>query len=66
MPAGQERGAAAVVIAPPRILLLGGAAGTAALASVLAFDVTTETWSRLPDLPTARSHAARTSRSTVA
>ena len=58
MPAGQERGAAAVVVSPPHVFLLGGATSGGALASVLDFNVSTSTWSQLPDLPTARSHAA--------
>jgi N-acetylneuraminic acid mutarotase len=58
MPAGQERGAAAVVGSPPHIFLLGGATAGGALGSVLDFNVSTEEWSRLPDLPVARSHAA--------
>jgi len=59
MPPGQERGAAAVVVAPPHVYLIGGAAaGTAALASVLDYDLAMSTWAQLPDLPSPRSHAA--------
>lgn len=59
LPAGQERGAAAVVAAPPHIYLIGGsAAGTAALASVLDYNLAAGTWTPLPDLPAPRSHAA--------
>jgi N-acetylneuraminic acid mutarotase len=59
LPPGQERGAAAVVVAPPHVYLLGGSsAGTAALASVLDYNVAASTWTPLPDLPAPRSHAA--------
>lgn len=58
MPAGMERGAAGVTALPPRLILAGGATQTAALASVLAYDLSTDTWSQLPDLPAPRSHPA--------
>ena len=60
MPAGFERGSAAVVISPPRIYLLGGASTTAALASVIFYDVTADAWTTgaFPDLPAPRSHPA--------
>lgn len=59
LPPGQERGAAAVVVAPPHAYLIGGAAaGTAALATVLDYNLATSTWTQLPDLPSPRSHAA--------
>jgi hypothetical protein len=60
IPAGFERGSAAVVVAPPRIYLLGGASTTAALASVIFYDVSADTWTTgaLPDLPAPRSHPA--------
>lgn len=58
MPAGLERGAAAVVISPPNIFLLGGASSTEAVATNLVYDLTENTWTRLPDLPAPRSHAA--------
>lgn len=58
LPAGLERGAAGVVVNPPHIYLIGGASSTAALASVLDYDLMTDTWAQLPDLPAARSHPA--------
>jgi hypothetical protein len=58
MPPGQERGAAGIVVAPPHIYLLGGASTTAPLATCLAYNLATDTWSMLPDLPTPRSHPA--------
>lgn len=58
LPAGMERGAAGVIVAPPHIYLLGGASTTSALASCLDYDLMTDTWSRLPDLPAPRSHPA--------
>jgi hypothetical protein len=59
LPAGEERGAAAVVVSPPHVYLIGGgAAGTGALASVLDYNLAASTWTRLPDLPSPRSHAA--------
>jgi hypothetical protein len=58
MPPGQERGAAGIVVSPPHIFLLGGASTTAALATVLDYNIATNTWSRLPDLPSPRSHPA--------
>lgn len=57
MPAGLARGAAAVVVAPPHVFLLGGASTTTALASVLDYNVATDAWEVLPELPTPRSHA---------
>ncbi len=58
MPAGLERGAAAVVAAPPRIYVIGGAIANSAVATVLAYDISSDTWTQLPDLPSPRSHAA--------
>ena len=59
LPPGLERGAAAVVTSPPHVYLIGGAAaGTAALASVLDYNLATGEWTQLPDLPSPRSHAA--------
>ena len=60
MPAGLERGAAAIVAAPPRIYVIGGAIATTAVATVLVYDIPTDTWSQRPDLPSPRSHAAAT------
>lgn len=58
MPDGMERGAAAVVVNPPHIYLIGGASTSDALATVLDYDFSTDSWSMLPELPTPRSHAA--------
>ncbi|TMQ13854.1 MAG: hypothetical protein E6J90_27815 [Deltaproteobacteria bacterium] len=58
LPAGDERGASGVVTATGRIYLLGGASSTAALASCLEYDLVTQTWSHLPDLPAPRAHPA--------
>lgn len=58
IPQGFERGAAAVVVAPPHIFLLGGATLTGAVATCLAYNLSSNTWTRLPDLPSPRSHAA--------
>jgi hypothetical protein len=58
IPPGLERGAAAVVVAPPHIYLLGGATLTGSVATCLAYNLSSNTWSRLPDLPSPRSHAA--------
>jgi N-acetylneuraminic acid mutarotase len=58
MPVGQERGASGIIIAPPHIYLIGGASTTAALATCLDYDFSTDTWSMLPDLPAPRSHPA--------
>lgn len=58
MPAGMERGAAAVISSPPYIYLLGGASTSAALASCLRYDFSTQVWSQIPDLPGPRSHGA--------
>lgn len=58
MPVSEERGAAGIVVAPPHIYLIGGASSTGALASVLDYDITSDTWSKLPDLPAPRSHPA--------
>jgi len=59
LPPGEERGAAAVVVSPPHVYLIGGStAGLGALASVLEYNLTAAAWTRLPDLPAPRSHAA--------
>jgi N-acetylneuraminic acid mutarotase len=58
MPAGEERGAAGIIVAPPHIYLLGGASSTGALKTCLDYDITTDTWTMLPDLPAPRSHPA--------
>lgn len=58
MPAGEERGAAGIIVAPPHIYLLGGASSTGALKTCLDYDITTDTWTMLPELPAPRSHPA--------
>lgn len=58
MPVGEERGAAGIIVAPPHIYLIGGASSTGALATCLDYDITLDTWTKLPDLPAARSHPA--------
>jgi len=58
MPAGLERGAAGVVAAPPHIYLIGGAVQDAAVATVLDYNISTDSWTQLPDLPSPRSHPA--------
>jgi len=58
MPPGYERGAAAVVVSPPHVFLLGGATMTGAVATNLDYNLSTDTWSLLPELPSPRSHAA--------
>jgi len=58
MPAGEERGAAGIAVAPPHVYLVGGASTAGVLASVLDYNLTTQTWTNLPDLPAPRSHAA--------
>jgi hypothetical protein len=56
MPAGLERGAAAVAVASDRIYIAGGADATDALASVLTYTPSTDTWAQVQDLPSPRSH----------
>ena len=58
MPVGEERGAAGIIVAPPHIYLIGGASSTGALKTCLAYDITLDTWSMLPELPAPRSHPA--------
>jgi N-acetylneuraminic acid mutarotase len=58
MPPGMERDAAGIVVAPPNIILIGGATTTDALASVIKYDYSTNTWAELPSLPAKRSHPA--------
>jgi hypothetical protein len=58
MPAGQERGAAALIAAPPHLYIIGGAFTTDAVATGLDYDLTTDSWSMLPVLPSPRSHPA--------
>jgi N-acetylneuraminic acid mutarotase len=57
-PIPEPRSAAAVVVAPPFIYLVGGATQDDAVASVFAYNYSSDTWSRLPDLPAKRSHPA--------
>ena len=54
----EPRSAAGVVIASPFIYLLGGATQTDAVASVIAYNFSSDIWTRLPDLPAKRSHPA--------
>lgn len=58
MPVGQERGAAGIISAPSHIYLIGGASTTAALATCLDYNFSSDTWSVLPALPLPRSHPA--------
>jgi len=55
-PAGLERAAAGVVVAPPNIILVGGATETAAVATVLSYNITYDEWTELPALPEPLSH----------
>lgn len=59
----EPRSAAGIVVAPPFIYLVGGATQDDAVASVIAYDLSSDTWSRLPDLPAKRSHPAAMRRS---
>jgi N-acetylneuraminic acid mutarotase len=57
LPAGDERGASGVAaLDDGHIVLAGGSSGDVTLASVLAYDLATDAWSRLADLPSPRSH----------
>ena len=58
MPPGRERSASGVVVGPSSIYLIGGASTTGAVASVLAYNISMDTWSELPPLPAPRSHPA--------
>ncbi|HTR56040.1 MAG TPA: kelch repeat-containing protein [Kofleriaceae bacterium] len=58
MPVGMERGSAAIAVSPNRIYLMGGASTANALQSVIYYDLTTDSWGQLPDLPAPRSHPA--------
>jgi len=58
LPAGAERGSAAIIVTAPHVYLIGGATATGTLATVLDYDLANDTWSTLPELPVARSHAA--------
>jgi hypothetical protein len=59
IPASHEpRSAAGIVVAPPFVYLVGGSTQTDALASVIAYNFSNDTWTRLPDLPAKRSHPA--------
>lgn len=52
------RGAAGVIATPGHIFLLGGASATASLASCLSYEIATNHWTALPDLPDAVAHPA--------
>jgi hypothetical protein len=56
MPSGLERGAAGIVARPPFIYVIGGAVQNTSVQTVLAYDISHDTWSQLPDLPGPRSH----------
>jgi hypothetical protein len=57
LPAGSERGAAATITTTPdRILVIGGATVDAAVASVLVYATTEDSWTPGADLPSPRSH----------
>jgi len=58
MPVGYERGSAAIAVASNRIYLMGGAGTSNALSSVIFYELTTNTWGQLSDLPAPRSHPA--------
>jgi N-acetylneuraminic acid mutarotase len=58
MPATMERGASAVIAAPPHILILGGAFTSDAVQTCLDYDISSDTWTQLADLPSPRSHPA--------
>jgi N-acetylneuraminic acid mutarotase len=58
MPSDQARGASAVIAAPPHIFIIGGAFTNTAVSTVLDYDISQDTWTQLPDLPTPRSHPA--------
>lgn len=50
--------AAGIAASPGHIFLLGGRSSTAPLASCLEYDLTTDTWNQLPDLPEPRAYPA--------
>lgn len=52
------RGAAGVIATPGHLFLLGGASATGSVASCLQYDIATNRWSHLPDLPIAVAHPA--------
>ena len=54
----EPRSAAGIVVAPPFIYLVGGATQFDAVASVISYNFSNDTWNRLPDLPAKRSHPA--------
>jgi hypothetical protein len=58
MPAGRVRGAGAAVAAGGKLYYLGGLQddGRTAVAMVDVYDPATDTWTKLPDMPTARDH----------
>ncbi|MBA3822241.1 MAG: hypothetical protein H0X17_25370 [Deltaproteobacteria bacterium] len=60
MPEGLARGAAGVVVTRGHVFLLGGATSDGVTASCLDYQPTSDSWTVLPDLPVARSHAAAT------
>jgi N-acetylneuraminic acid mutarotase len=52
------RGAAGVISSPGHIFLLGGATASGSVASCLQYDIATNAWTHLPDLPAAVAHPA--------
>jgi N-acetylneuraminic acid mutarotase len=60
MPMNLERGDAAVITSPGHVFLIGGGFTFDAVATCLDYDIATDSWSRLPDLPSKRSHPAGT------
>lgn len=57
MPAGTARGASVTLVHDDRVWVLGGI-GVDAVATASIYDPALDTWTPLPDLPTARDHAA--------
>jgi hypothetical protein len=55
-PAGLERGAAGIVARAPYIYVIGGAVQNTSVQTVLAYNISNDTWTQLPDLPGPRSH----------
>jgi N-acetylneuraminic acid mutarotase len=60
MDAGRARGAAGVAVRPPYIYLIGGGQQNTSVALVDAYDIATDQWVSLPDLPSPRSHPGAT------
>ena len=56
MPAGRERGAGGVAVHAGKIYYTGGLANGVAVSWFDEYDPATDTWTALPDMPTARDH----------